>query len=241
MKCIDTKKLMNDYMDGELEQDVQQELQAHLNQCSSCQQLALQQQQYKAAMASFQTPKLDSGRAANLMRKAMIEAEQQQHVKRRTSSFTQGFAAASVMALALTFGLNQWHSNSPTSAPSLTAQTNHSGVAFDSQELTLVIHAPVNMDGAQLILNLPADVSIQGQEHLAQVKWTVDLKEGENEIVLPVQFEPFAEFADQLMLSASLIHQNQQKDFEVDLTQENSQNETHGSTLPKEPALHPVV
>lgn len=230
MKCTETTQLFDDYLQGSLSKQVHHQLKDHLAGCASCQRELQDHKDYLQSMASFETPKLDSGRAANLLRNAALQGQLEASAKDRKSSFVQGFIAASVMALAVSFGIKQFNGQQ-----AVTDQTYVANYGVDAQEIALVINAPFDMDGAQLILNLPADVSIQGQEHLATVEWAVDLKKGSNRIVLPVQFEPFAEFAEELMLSASLIYQDGQKDFEVDLTQDASSEQSHGSAQSEEP------
>lgn len=223
MKCIETTDLFDDYIAESLPEPTQLKLASHLESCSQCQLDLQEHRAYLKCMAEFKTPRLDSGRAANMLRLAAIQGEQLEQKRVRKSSFIQGFVAASVMALAVSFGVQQFNHEPQAS------QAYVANYGVNAQEIALVINAPFDMNGAELVLSLPADVSIQGQEHLATVTWSVDLSEGANRIVLPVQFEPFAEFAEELMLTASLRYQDGRKDFQVDLQQGSQAMDSHSA------------
>lgn len=209
----------------------QQQLAQHLQACTACSAVAAKHQQYKTVLAGFSTPPLNRARAARMIR--LADAQAQQSASLLSRPFTQGFAAAALMAVALTVGINGFEN------PIDIESTEVLVAEYDwTQEVTIAITVPQDMVAAQLVLQLPADMSIEGYEYLSEVVWPIDLKEGRNTIVLPVLIDQMAQFSEQLSVPASLIYDNKQKDFELELLlgAQALQQSSHGQ-LPKGAAL----
>ncbi len=223
MKCSDILDQLDDYVAGTLEPGVAQKVSSHINTCSDCQKQLSEHKRYLKQMNTFESPMLDSSRAARILRKSVEEGEKRQNVRKQRLSFMGGFVAASALALSLAFTINLFSMSEK--APTFV------GVYDWEQEISLVINVPRDMDGAKLILDLPADISIRGLEHLATVEWPIDLKKGANTIVLPVNIEPYAEYAETLSLAASIIYNNNKKDFELDIDLDLPHNKARGSTF----------
>lgn len=205
MNCNECDRYIDKGLNAKHSDSEREQFLAHTESCASCSLQWREHQQYLAIMAGVNEPDINPKVAAILLRTAAKPALVKQ-------PFVQGFMAASVLAVAVLIGVAGFNANSPNSAPLATL-----GSDGWSQDVTIAITVPHDMDGAQLVLRLPDDISIEGYEYLSQVQWPVSLKQGRNTIVLPVSVDDFAQYAEQMVLSASLIYNNVKKDFELDL------------------------
>ena len=223
MKCNDILDQLDDFIAKKLDASVAQKISSHIEACGRCQMQLNEHKQYLEHMNSFKTPSLDSSHAARILRNSVEEGEKRINARKQKLSFIGGFVAASTLALSLALIMNLF--STPEKTPTFV------GIYDWEQEISLVINVPKDMNGAKLILDLPADISIQGLEHLAIVEWPIDLKKGANTIVLPVNIEPYAEYAEKLSLAASIIYNNNKKDFELDINLDLPHNKARGSIL----------
>lgn len=233
MKCSDVTHQIEDYLAEELETSLTTEISSHVAKCDACRERLYQHKEYLVRMSTFKAPKLDSSRSARILRRAVEQGQKQENLKKQNLSFVHGFIAASIFAIALVAGFTTFRSDAPP--------PNIVGIYDWEQEISLVINVPKDMNGAQLILDLPADISIQGLEHLARVEWPIDLKKGSNTIVLPINIEPYAEYAESLSLAATIIYNNSKKDFELDINLDLPQNKARGAIFRLATMLHNYV
>ena len=206
MTCDHLQTLIEDYIDQQLDNKERAMLEEHLTYCDCCQATKAASLEYRKQLQAFKAPKLSPDSAARLLRNARTKNEHHQQTK---SSFVYGFAAASILAFAIMISSSMFTETPP---PGIV------GVLDWEKEISLVINVPNDMSGAKLVLNLPSDISIQGLEHLSTVEWMINLKKGSNTITLPIQVEPYASYAENVQLAASLIYKNDKKDFSLDLT-----------------------
>lgn len=222
MNCSDFDNYVDDYLEAG-GSDSARQLSVHIATCRNCQEKLVNHQRYLASMAGAKAPAIEEERGAGILRMAVAQArksetrDNRQYTgpggQRLLLSFLGGAVAASLIAVALVIGTGVLPS---TSSPATTADLL-AGEAAWQQNLTIVINAPGDMEGARLVFELPADISLRGQEYLSRIDWPITLKKGSNTIVLPVNVATFAEFADRVTLSASLIYKDKKKDFELDL------------------------
>lgn len=214
MNCTDFEAHINQFVDGTLNDKLCDDMLKHRQQCGDCEASLEEHKAYRATLAGWQEPHLSAATKARLL--ASLDKTSTQKPAHTLSGFASGFAAASFLAVAF-FVSGQLFSAKPETLSqdqvfALVEDENHL-----SQEITIVINAPIDMPNAELQLALPSELSVVGQEHLAHVRMPVNLKQGQNEIVIPVQLEEFALYADNIVVDASLIYNNSKKDFALDL------------------------
>ena len=223
MICSEFDVLLDDYLDdGECEKG--RVFSAHVTTCGACRARLEHYQQYRAVMATAKAPALESRRAATMIRLAASQGSLNQ--QRRRGMLLNTALAASLVAIAVIVG---WRELPFEPAVKLTSprmaelDEKLPSAAYLADEwawqknVTIVINVPEDMENARLVFNLPADVSLRGQEQLSQIDWSVSLKKGSNTIVLPLNVDSFAEFAGSVTLAASLIYKESKKDFELDI------------------------
>lgn len=223
MKCQDFELQLDAYSNGDLAPLQQQQMAAHASQCTACRQSQVQHHIYCKAAAAFSTPELRGASKARLLHTLNNGYSNQTPAKSHAfKNFAGGFAAASMLAIALFIGHNATQTQAPTGFQQF--------VSYEEdlqREITIVINAPADMNSAELVLNLPSDMSIVGEDYLDQIQLSVDLKKGANQITLPVMIEPYAIYADSIALAASLNYKNQQKTFSLNVELDTPQDEAH--------------
>lgn len=185
------------------------ELDSHLQQCDSCMQRYQAHQAYLVKMQTLTTPELHPSTAANMLRKARQQGEQN---KRVNNGFMQGFIAASILAVSV---LGTMHLFNQTEDNTIVVKNNEA--TYIDENVTIVIHANSDLYNAELDLILPQQVAIAGFENIQQLTWPVDLKKGANTLELPIRVNMDKSLEQPLSIMATLYHEESVKDFEIDL------------------------
>lgn len=212
MNCQDTLLQLDAFCYDELPTDQALALQAHVDQCAECRQVVLEHREYLQRMVQFKAPEPTPGTNARLLHQARQIAESRQVRAGRHSSFVQGFAAASVMAVALFGGyLYQQQDTGETLDPLLAEWAQ----PWVEQEVTVVINVPVDLPGAQLALEMPEQMRLHGYAEMDRLSWQVDLKKGANTLTLPITVQPGTDLTQPIFISATVGYQNQYKGFQL--------------------------
>lgn len=215
MNCEEFEIQLDAFSQRTLDEPTRNSMLEHQYACADCTRSLKQHRHYKSVLNNSENPVLKADTRAHLITTLnSLEKSDRNKSKRSYSSFAGGFIAASLLAVSLLLG-NQWlDQKSDDRLLSLLDED-----ANLSQEITLVINVHSDMPEAELQLALPAEMSILGQEHLATVSLPVNLKKGRNKVVIPVQLEPFAMYANDVIVDATLIYKNSKKDFALSLDQ----------------------
>ncbi len=215
MNCCDFEDKIDGYIANTIDKSLRRRMLVHQVKCSECAFSLQQHIAYLSMLSSWKEPKLDDDLKDKLLSsldKNSISTRQKPY--QLLKGFAGGFAAASMMALALFIGNEITHKPQQLDLAAIFAEDE-----YISRDITLVINVPEDMPEAELHFNLPAELSIVGQEHLTKVNVPISLREGENTIVIPIELESFAEYASKLVVDASLIYKNVKRDFALDLNQ----------------------
>lgn len=209
MNCHEFESLLNDYSNTTPDDRTQQAMHVHIDKCECCASSMRLHKRYRETLRTLSVPPLNSQK-----REALLAGLNKPSETTRSSSgsFAVGFIAASVLAIAVFLSQQFQHSHQQAELLALLDEDENL-----SQEITLVINVTSDMPNAELRLNLPEDISVSGFDHLAEVSLPVNLKKGVNTIIIPVQLEHFALYADKVVVDASLIYKNSKKDFAFDL------------------------
>lgn len=229
-----------DYLSGDdrAEQpdaDQAEHLASHIEHCEHCQQAIAEHKDYLFKMQRFTVPEPNAGTYARLLRNARLESDHSDQGSQRRHSFLQGFAAASVLAVAL-FSVNSvWSPN--TASPLETVQIEN----WVEQEITVVINVPVDLSGALLALEMPDELRLQGYSDIDLLSWQVDLKKGANTLTLPITVQPGTDLTQPFFITATVEYQNQYKGFQLPVELKTPQTGQRGALIFEATALHPQV
>jgi|GEM_PF-3519087 len=242
MKCQDFEANIDAFIANTLDESTTENMHQHQMQCSDCVQSTKQHAAYSNLIKQWQEPALSEQTKARLL--ASIDKGANNTIqnngwpKPSIYSFATGFAAASLLAVSILIGSQFFEAPQHTDADSFANVESQL-----SQEITLVVNVSADIPNAELQLNLPAELSVVGQELLSNVTLPVSLKKGKNTIVIPVQLEEFALYSDDVVVDASLVYENNQTHFELDLNPHLNSNpeQLKGNELIKAIPLSPTT
>jgi len=238
MICEDTLMQLDEFCRDQLSAEATLALQTHVDQCSLCHTVVVEHREYLQRMVKFEAPTPATGTNARLLRQAREIAESRQVRAGRQSSFMQGFAAASVMAMALFGSFLVLQDDGEQNLDPMLAEWIQ---PWEAQEVTVVINVPVDLPGAQLALQMPAELRLQGYNELDRLSWQVDLKKGANTLTLPITVQPGTDLTQPIFISAEVGYQNQYKGFQLPVELKTPQTRRQDAIMTDATLLQPLV
>ncbi|KMT65980.1 anti-sigma factor family protein [Catenovulum maritimum] len=215
MNCDQVEHYINDFCDNLLADNLQSQVSEHISNCDTCSKKIAQHQDYLNSMVKFKSPELEPGLAARMLH----QAKNQPGKSSQNASFYKGFIAASVLFLAI-FSSWQFVNKPETITPELVK------TEVFSTEVTLVIYVPEDMPNADLKITLPNNVQLAGLSTLSSFSWPVDLKQGANNLSLPIEVAAGTNLHQALSFMANINYNNKQKDFELKVNLVTPHNQT---------------
>lgn len=222
MQCEQFDRVIDDFIEGQLEPAEYGRVHAHLEHCPRCNENLAEHHSYLALMGDLPAPQAAPGRLAHMLRQARLAGESTRQQGSGRWAFLGGFATAAALALLLLAG--QWPPGAPLQqadpAKKLAAIAEHAL----RRQVTVVINVPADMPDADLALDFPAALRLEGLEDLHHVAWSVDLKKGANVLTLPLTIAAGTDLAATQTIEATVRYEDREKDFDlpVDLLVEES-------------------
>jgi len=245
-ECDVVIERFDDYLGDTLAPSLQQTTGDHIDCCPKCSKLFAEHESYLQVMLNYNAPEPRPGQLAHLLRQARHDSKLIEQMPARThsqssaASFYKGFAAASVMLLTL-FGVTQL--NEPSLPDRSVVATVVDSVGEKEvepmariQDVTIVINVPHDMQAANLALDFPDALRLEGLEDLQRVAWAVDLTQGANVLTLPLSIVSERNLNGSLVIAASVEYHNNIRDFQLAVELSPSQKPRQGALLANEPA-----
>ena len=177
MNCQQIHAQLDNFIDGQLPEELQGEWQAHIDSCPECHARVFQAQEIQAALILTPVPDMKPGFA----QKALHQATGKQHQRR---GFAVGFStalAAGLAMLVVTGGLLPTLNSTTTSLPDV-------AVSVEAvQTVNLAFDSANYIEKATLTIALPDHVELAGYPGLKQLTWQTSLKQGRNVLPLPIK------------------------------------------------------
>lgn len=214
MQCEHFEIHIDSYIDRDVDASILQELDEHVAACSQCQQYVSSHRQYMKKMAACRPDHSTGARAMNLLKNTVEDQAILNHKHHQRHAFTQGFAAASVLAFAFFIGFSFMFIESDKSMD-LVFETVDDNILDKNSEVTIVILAPKDMSNAMLSFALPEGLEIEGHEGFGFVEWPVSLKAGVNTLTLPVV--NYSISASATKIHAALSFEEEYREFSLDV------------------------
>ncbi len=176
MNCQHIHTQLDDFLDGQLNAEQQQQFQAHLTSCSSCHESVTEAQTVQSALTELPTPAMRPGFAQQAMQRTVGKRHQRRGV-------AIGFSSALMAGLALfvvSGGL----------LPTLNSTTSLPDVAISVQSvqtINLAFDSVNYVESATLTIALPDHIEFVGYPGLKQLTWQTSLKQGRNVLPLPIK------------------------------------------------------
>ena len=176
MNCETTIRYLNEFLDGILDREKDQEIQLHIKNCESCHKLLQREQDLRTALLKLQVPKLRHDFVQFVLTKS-----RQQHALQKKRKVAMGGALAAGFALFFVISLLvKLPAENPGVVPEIT-------LARDQiHKIKLVINSKRVIDGATFTVQLPRNVALKGFPDQQTISWQGQLRQGKNLLVLPV-------------------------------------------------------
>jgi hypothetical protein len=211
MNCEIFENVLEDHLDGNLDQEQDEQLTAHADACHACQEKLAQEKEFRSLLANYQVPELSPSKAATILR----AAQSNQQVDRRDMGFVKGFATAAMLAIFLVVGFFQ---QKESDIPQVTMQLN------EVKAVNLVFNTPEAFADATISMTVPDNFEIDGYGETKVLSWNTSLKKGQNLLSLPLI--PIS--AEQGELVAVISFKDQQKVFKIKLNVESYMDSSIG-------------
>ncbi len=212
--CEYFEKQMDDLFDGCLPSDESQKLKQHLAHCEHCKRLSESHLNYLNKIRNLNTPSPEPGAMMHLLRQTRLQAEEQHTKVRQRRSFLMGFIAASLLMTITFFSYQTYQSNTDLQLAAIDDFLNEEEQPL-LKEITVTIHVPSTLESAQLALQLPDNLRIQGFESMQHIAWPTHLEKGVNQLTLPLLVQPGTDLNQPHIIAASIQYQQQQKGFQL--------------------------
>jgi hypothetical protein len=216
MNCDIEQHILDDYFDGSLDKNRDDEVARHIAGCTACQKRVEAHEYYQQMLSSAPLPDMSHGRLLRKIKDAHQQVIKNKGARQKRTSFLQGFAAAMALVFLSIIAHEQF------TQPLVTEEVASGNTNQDYQykEVNVVIFVPDDMYDVELAITLPEGMHLDDYSETQLVAWTTDLAQGANQISLPVIIDPGVNEDDIKILMASITYKNKTKQFQlnVDLT-----------------------
>ncbi|MCP3849687.1 MAG: zf-HC2 domain-containing protein [Gammaproteobacteria bacterium] len=177
MNCEQCSNLLNDYLDGTLSDEFEEQFQKHLEQCAHCRASYNGSFILNKALKTFPVPEPDEQ-----FEQRMFDGLEQVDVQSGPHWITaliSGAIAASIMmwfvfisgTLSTDIGLDQVIVSLPFQ---------------QRKDVQLVFNSPIDIKGAHFTITLPTNVEVYGRPGVHELSWQAQLQSGNNLLTLPL-------------------------------------------------------
>ena len=204
MNCQKAIQFLEDYLDNVLDDETRDGFQAHLETCPACRNRLERAQALKEALRTLSTPGPDPDFSTRVFARASAARS-----RRGASgmSIAVRIAASILVVVALGYILKMNWRPGQADMPEAFLSLNR------QEEISLVFYSEKSLNDVTLSLEPPAGVDVVGFEDRRAIVWQVDLKQGENLLVLPV----IAHDRQGGSLVATIRHGSRDKQFRLRL------------------------
>lgn len=193
MHCIEAKNTL-DAINGLVQADAGSALERHLEGCGDCREYA-RDRQLRALLSSMPVrdpmPGFEDRVLMNALAGRRVLSERYAHLKReqpgRHVHFRWALASAAGILLAVILTLQL---RPDDRLPGASGNVQASTVEVMPGQLRMVnvmLASPRRMEGAVITVQWDDNLEIDGYEGLTQLQWRTNLKDGHNQLSLPVQ------------------------------------------------------
>lgn len=201
MSCPTDTTLLDEYLDGSLNEAARRRIEAHLENCPRCSRDLGREFALRSALRNQPVEAPSPGFATRVLRHAT-----RQKPRGRKSAFAAGFATA---ALAAT--LVMWIAAGPLLQAPAPSVPQVALTIDEPRDVRLVFSSAQEIETATIVMALPAHVEIDGRPGVRELRWQASLASGKNLIVLPL----IARSSGEGDIITQLIHGSETKEFRL--------------------------
>ena len=190
MTCRQFHQLVDRLVVGDLPPNEQVKLRAHAANCPDCSEVFAMEHRLNDGLTDQHIPEPSLDFEARVRKLAL--ASQDDAANEGWSKPIWGSAVAAVLALGLFIGVQMNNPESDGPAPGLASTESDSAdngtpvVQAQQKSVRLAFNSKAPMDNVTLTLEMPPHAELSPFPGRQVVSWKVDLKKGDNVLVLPV-------------------------------------------------------
>lgn len=175
MECHEFEHNLQDWLDGDLNDERVARLEIHAESCSDCRSKARQFRVLRAALTDLPAPKLSARQMDRLLSRAP---------RRKWPVLATATAAAALMA-ALVLPFADWSHTTATNGNTMAAAEIDVPLN-QTRTVRLALSSRRDLTDATVVLELPAGVDLEGLPARRILSWQTDISAGENRLSLPL-------------------------------------------------------
>ena len=216
MNCERAKEYIDDYFDGYLSANDEKTVTDHLMECSGCQDLYRQENEFRQTLKDLSVPPPSQGFSDRVFQKTVETCRRQ---SRRRSWLSAGGAVAAGLALWIMVGIPVNYSPQlPQQDVPLSTMNLHA-----SKTIKMIVNASRDMRNATITVELPEHIEIEGFPGKRSISWDTDLYKGKNLLALPV----LAKTTGKDQIITRIEHESKSKLLKMDMLVDGSPIKSH--------------
>ena len=180
MKCAEINIHIDGFLDKQLNSEGLLAFDEHVTHCTEC---ANKLKTAKSLASGLRNQPLPP-HTAKFKQRAFAEVRRQYKSDRQRNhaySFATGFATAAVASLAIWFSYSLYVPDGDIDQPQMIA------VAMNqAQTVSLIFDSHTDIQQANLSINLPDNMALDGYPGRRELSWQTSLKKGQNILALPI-------------------------------------------------------
>ncbi|WP_420389906.1 anti-sigma factor family protein [Marinobacter sp.] len=192
MTCRQFHREVDSLVRGDLPLHEQEALQAHASACASCSELWEDEQRLQEGIMAQVVPEPDDDFESRVRAIALAGGTSQNSTLRKTSVWASSIAA--VLALGIFIGMQVGPADTGMSGNDIADATGQTATESASEPGTetalktvrLAFNSRRAMENVTLTLELPPNAELAPFPGRQTISWTVDLKQGDNVLALPI-------------------------------------------------------
>ncbi len=211
MTCQRIKQYLNDFVDGELERTLHEELETHAEGCAECRAILDDELSFRKVLSEIPVAPATPGFYDRVFNTVAARAE---HVDNRSRFRWLPLSVGGAVAAALTVWLMAgtiFHDPAIERLEEIPGLT----IALDeTRTVNLVFDSSEALADATLIVRLPRTVEIDGYDGREEIRWSTNIERGKNILALPIVAREIGSGE----LVARVEHDGKHKTFTVKVT-----------------------
>ncbi|MCK4710597.1 MAG: zf-HC2 domain-containing protein [Gammaproteobacteria bacterium] len=180
MKCTDINIYIDEYLDRQLSSEDRISFEQHVSGCVEC---ACRLKQARTLLTKLQDITVPEY-SAHFEQRVFSEVRRQYKDEKRSHSgfnFSAGFATAAVASFAIWFVSTVYLPETQLEQPQVISL-----VMNQTQTVKLMFDAHKDIQQAQLSINLPGNMQLEGYPDRRTLSWKANLQKGQNILALPI-------------------------------------------------------
>ncbi len=202
MHCDQFRQNLDPYLDGELDESLSHEFEAHTSECDACDALRTRKEALRRTLRAIPVPPPEHGFLDAVVEETLISAHRNETRFRATAGIGAAVAAGVVAWLVLVL---------PADLPTMPEPSLETVEITMNVEKTfrLTFDSKRELQAAAISVELPDGVEVVGYEGRTSVRWRTTVKAGTNILELPIVVRSGNGGA----VLAKLEHEGKQKTF----------------------------